>query len=59
MSVLRVTSLNILSRVGTHIFLLKNFLEKYNFMHFEIIYFPENLKKILDFTSKLKSVGLP
>ena len=59
MSVFRVTGLKVLGRVGTHIYF---FLEKkYNFMHFEgispfkmhkIIFFPDNLKKILGFTSK-------
>ena len=34
-SVFRVTGLNILGRVGTHIFLVFVFLEKHYFMHFE------------------------
>ena len=55
-----VTSLKILRSLGTHFFLQK---KKYNFMHFEcispfkmhkIIFFPENLKKILGCTSKLR-----
>ena len=65
-SVFRVTGLKILGRImiGTHIFfLIIFFLEKYDFMHFErhmpykmhkIIFFPENLKTILGFTSKLR-----
>ena len=50
--------LKILGRAGTHFFL-----EKYHFMHFErhlpfkihdIIFFPENLKKNLGFTSRFR-----
>ena len=57
-SMVRVTGLKTIGRVGTHIiFLIISFSEKkmYNFMHFErqfclskrikIIFFPENLKK--------------
>ena len=34
-SVFRVTGMTILGRVGTHLFKLFYFWEKYNFMHFE------------------------
>ena len=62
--VFRGMDLRILGRVG-HFLLIFFFSEKklYNFMHFErnlpfkmhkIIFFPENLKKILGFTSKFR-----
>ena len=61
-SVLWVTGLKILGRVGTHIFLIISFSgKKYNFIHLigilpfkmhKIIFFPENLKKILRFIDK-------
>ena len=67
---LRVTGLKILGRVGTNIFFKYFFLEKNIIlcilkgkmtlkMHKIIYFFPENLKKVLDFTSKLGRVGLP
>ena len=64
-NVFRVTGLKILGRVGIHIF-FSNYLlswKKYNFIHFErhfafqnakIIYFPENLKKIIGLASKFR-----
>ena len=57
-----VFCVTILGRVGTHIFLIF-WGDKYIFMHFErhfafkmhkIIFFSENLKKNLGFTSKLR-----
>ena len=62
-SVLRVTGLKILGRVGTHIFLINFFSGKkiiilcifkgiLPFKMHKIIFFQENLKKILGFTSK-------
>ena len=59
-SVFQVTGLKILGRVGTHIFLIFFFFwKKYYFMHLafkmhKIIFFPENLKKILGFASKFR-----
>ena len=61
----RVTGLNILVRVGTHVFLLFFFSEikfiilcilKYilPFKVHKIIFFPENLKKIPGFASKFR-----
>ena len=52
-----------LKRVGIHILkkILIFFLKIYNFMHFgrhKIIFFRENLKKIVGFISKLRSQGL-
>ena len=51
----------ILGRVGTHIFLIIFFLEKYNFMPLKgkikmhkIIFFSENLEKNLGFASKFR-----
>ena len=57
--------LKILGRVGTHLLFFNYFFfwKKINFMHFErkmpfkmhkIIFFPENLKKNLVFTRKLR-----
>ena len=59
-SVFQVTSLKILGRIGSDTYFFNNFfLQKkiYNFMHFKmqkIIYFPENLKKILGFTTRVR-----
>ena len=58
-SVFQVTGLKILGRVGTHIFfsgkiilcILKGILP---FKMHKIIYVPENLEKILGFTSKFR-----
>ena len=49
-SAFQVTGLKILGRIGTHFFLEKNIPFK---MH-KIIFFPENLKKILAFTSQFR-----
>ena len=55
-SVFCVMGLKILGGVGTHIFFLISFFwKKYNFM----LFFSENLKKILGFTSKFRLSGYP
>ena len=64
-SVFRVTGLNILGRVGTHIFYKKNLKkkQKHNFMHFErhfafkmhkVIFFLRKPKTNLGFTSTFR-----
>ena len=50
-SVFRVTGLNIFGRVGTY-YLIYLFLTEMLYKMHMIVYFPENLKKILGFTSK-------
>ena len=66
-SVFQFTGLKVLGRVGTHIFfsIFSSGKNINNFIHFErhfispfkmhkIIFFPENLKKILGFTCKFR-----
>ena len=63
-SVFRVTGMKSLGKVGTHVFFNNFFLEKYiilcilkgnmPFKMHKIIFFLENLKKYLGFTSKLR-----
>ena len=63
-SVFRVTGLKNLGRVGTHIFLMIFFSRKNIILYIlkgispfkmhKIIFFPENLKKNLGFTSKFR-----
>ena len=69
-SMFRVKGLRILGRVGTHIYIIFNSLSE-DFlcilkgvlpfkMQKKYIFFPENLKKILGFTSKFrKGLGYP